>query len=236
MSTLPAPLLNALQRIKPEVNIVDIEQVQQLIDDPTRRTLCDEVFFYNLKDKVELLANQKVEGDFVEAGVWRGGVAAFMKELLAYYNINSNVWLADIFDRQTPGNTYGKEKDRASLKLFANLKGNILPNQKEVASFLQQFGKKNTQTFFLEGSIFETLPTSAIEKISLLHIDVDFYEPTLFALETLYNKLVPGGYVIIDDYGAEIFNCREAVEDFRSKNNITAPMEKMGAYPVAWRK
>jgi O-methyltransferase len=233
---LPVYLQQALERIKPEQNITGIGQVQQLIDDSSRKTLCDEEFFFHLNDVVLQLAEQNIAGDFVEAGVWRGGAAAFMKELIAFYNLQSNLWLADVFNTQNPGNKYEHQKDRDSLKIFQGLKGNILPDRKDVALFLNGFGNANTQINFLEGSIFNTLPGAEIKSISLLHIDVDFYEPTLFALEQLYEKVVPGGYIIIDDYGADVFNCKEAVDDFRSKNGISSPMQKMGAYPVAWKK
>lgn len=52
-------------------------------------------------------------------------------------------------------------------------------------------------------------------RISLLHLDLDLYEPTLIALEHLYPRVVPGGIVILDEYGMEGFPGEtKAVEDY----------------------
>ena len=57
----------------------------------------------------------------------------------------------------------------------------------------------------IEGNILETLPRFIDEnpglRISLLHFDVDVYEPTKFALDLLYPKVVKGGAIIFDEYG-----------------------------------
>ena len=57
----------------------------------------------------------------------------------------------------------------------------------------------------IEGDINETVP-SYVEKnpglrISLLHLDVDLYKPNLAALEHFYPRVVPGGLVVLDEYG-----------------------------------
>ena len=50
-------------------------------------------------------------------------------------------------------------------------------------------------------------------KISLLHIDVDLYEPTKVVLEKLYDRVTKGGIIIFDDYGA-FAGTNKAVDDF----------------------
>ena len=52
-------------------------------------------------------------------------------------------------------------------------------------------------------------------RISLLHLDLDLYEPTKVALEYLYPKVVPGGIVLLDEYAMEGFPGEsEAVEEY----------------------
>jgi hypothetical protein len=53
-------------------------------------------------------------------------------------------------------------------------------------------------------------------KISLLHIDVDVYEPTKIILETLWDKVVKGGVVVLDDYGT-VEGETKAVDEFVSQ-------------------
>ena len=55
------------------------------------------------------------------------------------------------------------------------------------------------------------------------------------ALESLYDKLSPGGYVIVDDYGY-CANCRKAVHDYRAANGITAEIRRIDWTGVYWMK
>lgn len=50
-------------------------------------------------------------------------------------------------------------------------------------------------------------------KISLLHIDVDLYEPVKEILEQLYDRVSTGGIIILDDYGT-FAGTNKAVDDF----------------------
>ncbi len=50
-------------------------------------------------------------------------------------------------------------------------------------------------------------------RISLLHLDMDLYEPTLAALEAFYPLVVPGGVVLLDEYGMEGFPGESAAFD-----------------------
>ena len=47
----------------------------------------------------------------------------------------------------------------------------------------------------------------------------------LAGLESLYDKVSAGGYVFVDDYGA-MRECRAAVDDFRTRRSISAPLER----------
>ena len=69
----------------------------------------------------------------------------------------------------------------------------------------------------------------------MLHIDVDFYQPTFFSLEKFYPKVIDGGWIIIDDYNVEIFDCKKAVDEFRTINNISDKLIKLGNYQVGWK-
>ena len=67
------------------------------------------------------------------------------------------------------------------------------------------------------GDVTETVPKYVEEhpglRISLLHLDVDLYEPTLVGLKHLYPLVVPGGVVILDEYGHEKFAGESAAFD-----------------------
>lgn len=67
------------------------------------------------------------------------------------------------------------------------------------------------------GDIRETLPAwvraHPAWRVALLHIDTDVREPAALGLELLYDRVVPGGVVVLDDYGTECGGTA-AVEDF----------------------
>ena len=51
------------------------------------------------------------------------------------------------------------------------------------------------------------------DQISLLRLDTDFYESTKIELEILFPKLVPGGILILDDYGYWS-GARKAIDEY----------------------
>mgnify|MGYP001609546600 FL=1 len=84
--------------------------------------------------------------------------------------------------------------------------------------------KKFTNVELIKGDICETVPAyiqnhSAL-KIALLHIDVDVQKPTEIILQYLYEKVVPGGVIVFDDYGIVEGETR-AVDNFVSDKNLS---------------
>jgi hypothetical protein len=69
----------------------------------------------------------------------------------------------------------------------------------------------------IPGDITLTLPQYVEKnpalKVALLHIDTDVYEPAMTGLTTLWDRMVPGGVLVLDDYGTEYGGTR-AVDDF----------------------
>ncbi|MBG97195.1 MAG: hypothetical protein CL866_10100 [Cycloclasticus sp.] len=88
----------------------------------------------------------------------------------------------------------------------------------------------------MQGDIKTTLPKYVEEhlelKISLLHIDVDVYEPTMTVLENCFDRVVSGGIIMMDDYGTVPGETR-AIDDFlRDKNLLIEklPISHIPAY------
>ena len=72
---------------------------------------------------------------------------------------------------------------------------------------------------FVQGRVETTLKKEYPQQLSILRLDTDWYESTLFELEVLYPRLTPGGILIIDDYG-HFTGARKAVDDFFEKQGI----------------
>jgi len=77
--------------------------------------------------------------------------------------------------------------------------------------------------------------TPPIEAIAILRLDGDWYASTKVCLEYLYDRVVDGGFVIIDDYGA-YDGCRRAVDEFRNSRGIDAFLHHVDAETRYWTK
>lgn len=90
------------------------------------------------------------------------------------------------------------------------------------------------QVRFLKGWFAHTLPTAPIERLALLRVDGDLYSSTRDALDALYDRVSPGGFVIVDDYFLP--NCRKAVDEFIVERRVTAQIERIDWTGIYWRK
>jgi O-methyltransferase len=173
-----------------------------------------------------------VPGDFVEAGVWRGGAGILMRAALsAYGDPARRVILADSFEGLPKPNPdlYPADANDA-FWTFPQLAVSL----EEVRENFDRYGLLDDRVVFLKGWFKDTLSTAPTERIALLRLDGDMYESTWQALEALYPRCAPGAVVIIDDYGC-VPACRAAVSDYRAQHGIDAPIETVDWTGVFWR-
>ena len=174
----------------------------------------------NLHQCIRHVLEHDVPGDLIETGVWRGGGTIFMRGALAAYGDSSRrVWVADSFAGLPPPNAAAFPADSGDEHWKRHW---LAVSQADVQANFARYGLLDDQVRFLPGFFSDTLPTAPIEQLAVLRLDGDLYESTIVALQALYPKLSPGGYVIVDDYGA-LRNCRAAVDDFRREHGDRGP-------------
>jgi O-methyltransferase len=187
----------------------------------------------NVEHCVDSVLSEGVSGDLIEAGVWRGGVTIFMRGLLKARGVEGRtVWAADSFEglpRPDAENYPADADDRHHLQPF------LAVTLDEVRSNFARYGLLDEGVRFVPGWFKDTLPPLADHPWSVIRIDADMYESTLTALRSLYPSLSPGGYVIVDDYGA-IPSCRRAVDDFRSENGIDDEIQQIDWTGIYWKR
>jgi O-methyltransferase len=187
----------------------------------------------NLRELCELALRDGVPGDFAETGVWRGGAAILMRAVLkAHRDDTRTVWVADSFAGVPPPNVATYPADAGDVHFQAEA---LSISQAEVAENFRRYGLLDRQVRFLPGWFKDTLPDAPITRLAVLRLDGDLYESTMDALNSLYRKLSPGGFVIVDDYGA-VEGCRLAVEAFRTAHGISEQMRRIDWAGVWWRK
>ena len=171
-------------------------------------------------------------GCVVECGVANGGSAAV---LWAAAGVERTLWLFDSFQglpRPTEpdgGRAYAQHDYRSKLP-----EGWCRGDINNVQAVVSMVGSLNNVEI-VPGWLAETLPEAflRIGPIAALHIDVDFYEPTLAALSWLHPLVVTGGAVVVDDYSAWE-GCKKAVDEFL-QTVMVDDYHQIGS-PVYWRK
>ena len=188
----------------------------------------------NLRWISEEIIDNNIEGDFVETGVWRGGVCIYMAALFKANQItNRNVWVCDSFEGLPPPNPEKYPADASDN--HHSIKELAIPLE-DVKHNFDRYGVLDDNVKFIKGFFKDTMPTIEVEKIAILRLDGDMYESTIDVLNYLYPRLTVGGYCIIDDYG--LGNCAQAVNDYRTEHGITDEMTFIAPYKSSlyWKK
>ena len=184
----------------------------------------------NLERCAEQIFAEGIPGDFLEAGVCAGGAAIFLR---AFGESHRRVWAADSFQGLPPP---GAEPDvRHKLDFTEPCQPWFAFSMEGVRDNFARYDLLDDRVCFLPGWFSDTLPAAPIEQLALLRIDADLYQSTREVLEALYDKVVAGGFVIVDDYGA-FLACRQAVDEFRAARRIAEPLRRVDRHRVFWRK
>lgn len=186
----------------------------------------------NLERCMTAILHDGIPGDVIEAGVWRGGAAIFMRGVLRAYAVSDRtVYVADSFQGlPTPDLERYPEDEGLTLHLWPGLAVSL----DEVRANFDRYGLLDDQVVFVEGWFKDTLPELRGHQWSVIRLDGDFYESTMDSLENLYDGLAPGGWLIVDDY--EIHACRQAVRDFRERRGIKEPISEIDWTGICWQK
>ncbi len=161
----------------------------------------------------------ELPGEIVELGVFKGG--SFLR-LASYRNMLENEWSRkiigfDVFDEFPRTQNKG---DQIFREEWVEETNNEFATEKDIQDALDWKGIKNTE--LVKGDIALTIP-KYLEKhpylrIALLHIDTDIYEPAKIGLDYLYERIVPGGIILLDDYG--VAGETDAVDEFLKDKDL----------------
>lgn len=186
----------------------------------------------NLQECMHAVLADNIAGDFIETGVWKGGSTIFMRGFLKAHDVTDRkVWVADSF----AGLPEPSHPEDDGVDLSANTMPYLAISEAEVRELFNRYELLDEQVVFLKGWFRDTLPAAPIDKLAVLRLDGDLYESTMDALDHLYHKLSPGGFVVVDDYNA-LPQCERAVTDFRARYDIRDHIERIDKVSVYWRK
>jgi len=155
----------------------------------------------------------KNEGDWVELGTGRGfTMSATLKYHKEKWNQSSkNLWLVDTFSPFAIDLQTGTQNQTgAKVGLYCD-------DLDKVKGHFKEFHNVH----FLQGLVPECLDRLEVEKISFLHIDLNSPKPEIAALSLLWDRLVKGGILLLDDYGGPSRKDQhDAMNDFALRHSF----------------
>lgn len=182
-----------------------------------------------------LVEKNKMQGCFVECGVWRGGCSAIMASVVRRFRSKRKIWLLDSFmGLPEPTKEDGEMAKRAVKdEMMQGRLRNIdacVASRNDIIRIFSSLKLYADNIIIKEGWFQDTLPKlrDKIGSIAILILDCDWYESTKCCLENLYQNVLSGGYIIIDDYGYWQ-GCKKATDEFLMKEKVnTALLRKVG--------
>ena len=182
---------------------------------------------FALIQAVRYLVKNDVQGAMVECGVWRGGAMGAVALTLKAQGQTRPMYLFDTFE----GMSIPTEEDKtfgggdAMGEFLEKRTGEessdwCMASLEDVQANLTRLGLDTNDFRFVKGMVEDTIPTEAPSgDIALLRLDTDWYKSTKHEMDHLFPKLVPGGVLIIDDYG-DWEGARQAVDEYLDNHSI----------------
>lgn len=175
--------------------------------------------------------SNNISGDIVECGVYLGGNIIISKVFFdSVGDYSRNYYCYDTFTGMTKPSILDGPKSlgwQDAVKCEASLES--------VKNEFNKFNILDDRVKFIVGDVCNTLKEIKPDKIAILRLDTDFYQSTKVELRELYHRLVPGGFLIIDDYG-HWQGCRIAVDEFFGQEFIKNNFQFLDYTGIMYKK
>lgn len=189
---------------------------------------------YSLCNAIEYVVRNGIPGDIVECGVWRGGsMMAVALTLQRLGDAQRDLYLFDTYEGMTAPTTkdrtlWGVPAEQEWRHQAGDAPMNAWCNAsvEDVAANLRSTGYPPDRLHFVRGRVEDTIPEQAPRAIAVLRLDTDWYESTKHELEHLFPRLVPGGVIVIDDYG-HWEGARAAVDEYVARHRLALLLSRI---------
>lgn len=140
----------------------------------------------------------KLDGDFVECGVFKGDFSYVITQMLDFGKLNKTFYLYDTFAGFS--DKYSSADDFPEAPDFIEKANKIYSEGNLFSDVTQRFsGLSNVKV--IQGVVPDIFAEISPQKIAFLHLDLNSHAAEFAALEALFERVVSGGYIIFDDYG-----------------------------------
>jgi O-methyltransferase len=151
-----------------------------------------------------------LDGDFVECGVFKGDFAWVIAQATDFARQSRVFYLYDTFAGFAPA--YSSAADFPEAPRFFDFANEVYKDPAIYPEVLRKFNEfPNVR--IIRGIVPDSLALASPEKIAFLHIDLNSPEAEVAALEVLFDRVVAGGSIVLDDYGWHLFRKQKIAED-----------------------
>jgi O-methyltransferase len=173
------------------------------------RTMTGHEKGYYLHRAARYVTAHQIPGAIVECGVWRGGSMLNVAHTLTRLGVTDReLYLFDTFcgmSEPTERDVHLRKRGAAAATILEHESRDsrtwAIASLDDVRDGFSSVDYPSERVHFVEGKVEDTIPDGAPEEIAILRLDTDWYESTRHELTHLYQRLAPGGVLIIDDYG-----------------------------------
>lgn len=212
-------------------------EFQELVQVVRPYTLLSEERLFSLYALTKQICLEDLPGNLVECGTFKGGAAALIAAVVKRYSQRSRkLYACDTFEGMPDPVEVDKhngvpanDTDWGAGTLKAPIEANL-------AVVCRALGVQDI-VVPVKGLFQDTLPEYRADMgdIALLHADGDWYESTLAIFNLLYDQVIPGGVVQIDDYGFWE-GCRQAIHEFERQRRSSFALRRIDSTGVWFRK
>lgn len=147
-----------------------------------------------------------LDGDFVECGVWKGFSFSIICRYLDFAKVDKALYLYDTYEgipeemnsENRNNEVYEKETENDIDAIYNAVKDRFSPYP---------------NTRIVRGMVPDSFVQDCPEKISFLHLDMNSSASEIAALKVLFDRVVPGGMIVFDDYGWTGYSQQRIAED-----------------------
>lgn len=181
-----------------------------------------------LHQALDTIEEEKIPGNILEAGVWRGGAMIFVAQYLNVWQLSGRkVFACDSFQGLPRAQKEFPVDEGDTWHSYDYLSVSLEQVQENFASYMVPMDN----VVFVKGFFSESLENLDCGPLAILRMDGDMYSSTTQTLHQLFDKVSEGGFVIIDDWQLE--GARKAVRDFLEARSLDPHIHEIkgaGAY------
>lgn len=159
---------------------------------------------------------KRLDGDFVECGVNKGGLSRAVIDYIDFDSLNKTFYLLDTFDGLVDAYVMREEKAKGinsgpGYDAYRNVR------VEDVKATFEGFNVK-----IIQGIVPETLPQVTAERVCYLSLDMNCTMPEIAAARHFWDRLVAGAVMVLDDYGWPLHDeLKRGYDEFAAERGVS---------------